>query len=105
MRYSLDVGHTLQAVPNLSLTAQYEYIDALADSYSADYVAIGSVSEWTQVNLRAVYVVPGMENLSLSLAARNLTKEDPPLNSSGEFNRAIHPNLGMSMIFGFSLDL
>ena len=105
MRYSLDVGHTLQAVPNLSLTAQYEYIDALADSYSADYVAIGSVSEWTQVNLRAVYVVPGMENLSLSLAARNLTKEDPPLNSSGEFNRAIHPNLGMSMIFGFSWDL
>ena len=39
------------------------------------------------------------------LMSRNLTKEDPPLNSSGEFNRAIHPNLGMSMIFGFSWDL
>jgi hypothetical protein len=105
MRYSLDVGHTLQAVPNLSLSVQYEYIDALADSYTADYVAVGSVDEWTQVNLRAVYTVPGMENLRLSLSSRNLTKEDPPLNSGSEYNRLIHSNLGMSMIFGFTLDL
>jgi len=105
MRYTIDVGHELQAVPNLYMTLQYEYIDELADSYDANYVAIGSVDEWTQVNLRAVYTVPGMENLTLSVAARNLTKEDPPLNSASEYNRFLHPNLGMSLIFGFSIDL
>ena len=105
MRYTVDVGHELQAVPNLYMTLQYEYIDEIADSYDANYVAIGSVDEWTQVNLRAVYTVPGMENLTLSVAARNLTKEDPPLDSSSEYNRFLHPNLGMSLIFGFSIDL
>ncbi len=105
MRYTVDVGHELQAVPNLYMTLQYEYIDEIADSYDANYNAIGSVDEWTQVNLRAVYTVPGMENLTLSVAARNLTKEDPPLDSSSEYNRFLHPNLGMSLIFGFSIDL
>ena len=105
MRYTIDVGHELQAVPNLYMTLQYEYIDEIADSYDANYNAVGSVDEWTQVNLRAVYTVPGMENLNLSVAARNLTKEDPPLNSASEYNRFLHPNLGMSLIFGFSIDL
>jgi len=105
MRYTVDVGHELQAVPNLYMTLQYEYIDEIADSYDANYNAIGSVDEWTQVNLRAVYTVPGMENLTLSVAARNLTKEDPPLDSSSEYNRFLHNNLGMQVILGFSIDL
>ena len=105
MRYTIDVGHELQSVPNLYMTLQYEYIDSLADSYDADYNAIGSVDEWTQVNLRAVYTVPGMENLNLTAAVRNLTKEDPPLDSSSEYNRFLHNNLGMQVIVGFSIDL
>ena len=105
LRYTVDVGHELQSVPNLYMTLQYEYIDSIADSYDADYVAIGSVDEWTQVNLRAVYTVPGMENLNLTAAVRNLTKEDPPLDSSSEYNRFLHNNLGMQVILGFSIDL
>jgi outer membrane receptor protein involved in Fe transport len=105
MRYTIDVGHELQSVPNLYMTLQYEYIDSIADSYDADYNAIGSVDEWTQVNLRAVYTVPGMENLNLTAAVRNLTKEDPPLDSSSEYNRFLHNNLGMQVIVGFSIDL
>ena len=105
MRYTIDVGHSLQAMPNLYMTLQYEYIDSLADSYDADYNPIGSVDEWTQVNLRAVYTVPGMENVNLTAAVRNLTKEDPPLNSASEYNRFLHNNLGMQVIVGFSIDL
>jgi iron complex outermembrane receptor protein len=105
LRYTVDVGHELQSVPNLYMTLQYEYIDSIADSYDADYNAIGSVDEWTQVNLRAVYTVPGMENLNLTAAVRNLTKEDPPLDSSSEYNRFLHNNLGMQVILGFSIDL
>ena len=80
LRYIVDVGHELQAVPNLYLTLQYEYIDSVADDYDANYNAIGSVDEWTQINLRGVYTVPGMENLTVSAGIRNLTKEDPPLD-------------------------
>ena len=105
MRYTVDVGHSLQAMPNLYMTLQYEYIDSIADSYDADYNPIGSVDEWTQVNLRAVYTVPGMENVNLTAAVRNLTKEDPPLNSASEYNRFLHNNLGMQVIVGFSIDL
>jgi iron complex outermembrane receptor protein len=105
MRYTVDVGHSLQAMPNLYMTLQYEYIDSIADSYDASYNPIGSVDEWTQVNLRAVYTVPGMENVNLTAAVRNLTKEDPPLNSASEYNRFLHNNLGMQVIVGFSIDL
>jgi iron complex outermembrane receptor protein len=105
MRYTVDVGHSLQAMPNLYMTLQYEYIDSIADSYDSNYNAIGSVDEWTQVNLRAVYTVPGMENVNLTAAVRNLTKEDPPLDSSSEYNRFLHNNLGMQVIVGFSIDL
>ena len=105
LRYTVDVGHELQAVPNLYLTLQYEYIDEVADSYDENYNAIGSVDEWTQVNLRGVYTVPGMENLTVSAGIRNLTKEDPPLDSSSEYNRFLHNNLGMQVVVGFSIDL
>jgi len=89
----------------LYLTLQYEYIDSVADDYDANYNAIGSVDEWTQVNLRGVYTVPGMENLTVSAGIRNLTKEDPPLDSSSEYNRLLHNNLGMQVVVGFSIDL
>jgi hypothetical protein len=52
-----------------------------------------------------VYTVPGMENLSVSVAVRNLTKEDPPLSQAGEYNRFIHNNLGMQTFVGFTLEL
>ena len=104
-RYTMDVGHTLKAMPELYLTLQYEYIDAMADDYSATYEPIGSVDEWTQVNLRAVYSVPQVDGLNVSLTVRNAEKNDPPLDSSGEFNRLIHSNLGMVTTLGFSWDL
>jgi outer membrane receptor protein involved in Fe transport len=63
------------------------------------------IDTWDQVNLRAVYTVPGMENLSVSVAVRNLTKEDPPLSQAGEYNRFIHNNLGMQTFVGFTLEL
>ena len=46
-----------------------------------------------------------MENLTVSAGIRNLTKEDPPLDSSSEYNRALHNNLGMQVVVGFSIDL
>ena len=105
MRYTVDVGHTLQAVPNLYMSLQYEFIDEVADTTDANYNATSMVDSWDQVNLRAVYTIPGMENLSVSLAVRNLTKEDPPLTQSGEYNRFLHPNLGMQTFVGFTLEL
>ena len=104
-RYTMDVGHTLQAMPELYLTLQYEFIDSMADDYSATYEPIGSVGDWTQVNLRAVYSVPQVDGLNVSLTVRNAEKNDPPLDSSGEFNRLLHNNLGMVTTLGFSWDL
>jgi len=92
-------------MPELYLTIQYEYIDAMADDYSATYQPIGSVDEWTQVNLRAVYSVPQVDGLNVTLSVRNAEKNDPPLDSSGEFNRFLHNNLGMVTTLGFSWDL
>jgi len=105
MRYTVDVGHTLQAVPNLYMSLQYEFIDEISDTTDANYKATSMIDTWDQVNLRAVYTVPGMENLSVSVAVRNLTKEDPPLSQSGEYNRFLHPNLGMQTFVGFTLEL
>ena len=104
-RYTIDVGHTLMAVPNLYMSLQYEYIDEVADTTDANYNVTSTVDEWTQVNLRAVYTVPGMENLSVSVAVRNLTKEDPPLTQSGGYNRSLHPIFGMQTFVGFTLEL
>ena len=105
MRYTIDVGHTLQAVPNLYMSLQYEFIDEVSDTTDANYNATSMIDTWDQVNLRAVYTVPGMENLSVSVAVRNLTKEDPPLSQAGEYNRFIHNNLGMQTFVGFTLEL
>ena len=105
MRYTIDVGHTLQAVPNLYMSLQYEFIDEVSDTTDANYKATSMIDTWDQVNLRAVYTVPGMENLSVSVAVRNLTKEDPPLSQAGEYNRFIHNNLGMQTFVGFTLEL
>jgi hypothetical protein len=55
--------------------------------------------------VRAVYTVPGMENLSLTLAVKNATKEDPPLASNGTYNRLLHPIFGMQTFLGFKLEL
>ena len=63
------------------------------------------VDDFDQVNLRAVYTVPGMENLSVSVALRNLTKEDPPLTQSGTYNRLLHTDMGMQTFVGFTLEL
>ena len=63
------------------------------------------VDDFDQVNLRAVYTVPGMENLSVSVAVRNLTKEDPPLTANGNYNRLLHTDMGMQTFVGFTLEL
>ena len=55
MRYNLDVGHTLQAVPELSMTLQYSFIDELANNTSATYEPEGTVDSYGVVNLRGVY--------------------------------------------------
>ena len=55
--------------------------------------------------MRAVYTVPGIENLTLSLAVKNATKEDPPLKTNGTYNRLLHPAFGMQTFFGFKLEL
>ena len=104
-RYTIDVGHTLQAVPNLYMSLQYEYIDEIADTTDANYKATSMVDDFDQVNLRAVYTVPGMENLSVSVAVRNLTKEDPPLTANGTYNRLLHTDMGMQTFVGFTLEL
>jgi iron complex outermembrane receptor protein len=104
-RYTVDVGHTLQAVPNLYMSLQYEYIDEIADTTDANYKATSMVDDFDQVNLRAVYTVPGMENLSVSVAVRNLTKEDPPLAANGTYNRLLHTDMGMQTFVGFTLEL
>ena len=104
-RYTVDVGHTLQAVPNLYMSLQYEYIDEIADTTDANYKATSMGDDFDQVNLRAVYTVPGMENLSVSVALRNLTKEDPPLTQSGTYNRLLHTDMGMQTFVGFTLEL
>ena len=105
MRYNFDIGHTLQAVPELNLALQYSYVDEVADSVDANYVATTMVDSMGMANLRAVYSVPGVDGLSVSLMLRNFTKEDPPLTANGSYNRAIHDNAGMSTIVGFSWDL
>ncbi|MDB4836655.1 TonB-dependent receptor [Gammaproteobacteria bacterium] len=105
MRYSVDVGHTLRDLPELYLSIQYDYIDELANNTDANYNPEGTVDSYSQVNLRGVYTVPGVDGLELSVMIRNLTKEDPPLNTSGDFNRQIHSNLGMQTIVGFTWDL
>ena len=105
MRYNLDVGHTLQAVPELSMTLQYTFIDELANNTSATYEPEGTVDSFGIVNLRSIYEVPGVDGLKVSLMLRNLTKEDPPLNTAGNYNRQLHDNGGMSTIVGFSWDL
>ena len=46
-----------------------------------------------------------MENLSVNLAVRNLTKEDPPLTQSGGYNRLLHTDMGMQTFVGFTLEL
>ena len=104
-RYTMDVGHALKAMPELYLTLQYEYIDEMADDYTADYAPIGSVDAWTQVNLRAVYSVPQVDGLNVSLTIRNAEANDPPLDTSGEYNRNLHPIYGMVTTLGFSWDL
>ena len=105
MRYNFDVGHTLQAVPELNMTLQYSFIDELANNTSATYQPEGKVDSYGVVNLRGTYTVPGVDGLSVSVMLRNVTKEDPPLNSAGNYNRELHDNLGMSTIIGFSWDL
>ena len=105
MRYSVDVGHTLRDMPELYLSIQYDYIDELANNTDANYNPEGTVDSYSQVNLRGVYTVPGVDGLELSVMIINLTKEDPPLNTSGDFNRQIHSNLGMQTIVGFTWDL
>ena len=104
-RYTVDVGHTLMSVPNLYMSLQYEYIDEIADTTDANYKATSMVDSFDQVNFRAVYTVPGMENLSVNLAVRNLTKEDPPLTQSGTYNRLLHTDMGMQTFVGFTLEL
>ena len=104
-RYNLDVGHTLQAIPELSMTLQYTFIDELANNTSATYEPEGKVDSFGIVNLRSIYEVPGVDGLKVSLMLRNLTKEDPPLNTAGNYNRQLHDNGGMSTIVGFSWDL
>ena len=104
-RYTVDVGHTLMSVPNLYMSLQYEYIDEIADTTDANYKATSMVDSFDQVNLRAVYTVPGMENLSVNVAVRNLTKEDPPLTQSGGYNRLLHTDMGMQTFVGFTLEL
>jgi iron complex outermembrane receptor protein len=105
MRYILTVGHGLQAVPNLYVSAQYEYIDEVADTTDADYNPTSMVDDMGMVNLRAAYVVPGMENLTVSVSVRNVTKEDPPLTQSGGYNRLLHTDMGMYTTVGFTLEL
>jgi hypothetical protein len=46
-----------------------------------------------------------MENLSVSVAVRNLTKEDPPLAANGTYNRLLHTDMGMQTFVGFTLEL
>jgi len=104
-RYTLSVGHTLQAVPNLYMSLQYEYIDEIADTLDTDNKPTSMVDSFDMTNLRAVYTVPGMENLSVSVAVRNLTKEDPPLTQRGGYNRLLHTDMGMYTIVGFKLEL
>ena len=84
---------------------RYEYIDEIADTTDANYKATSMVDDFDQVNLRAVYTVPGMENLSVSVAVRNLTKEDPPLAANGTYNRLLHTDMGMQTFVGFTLEL
>ena len=55
--------------------------------------------------IRKLKNLPGMENLSVSVAIRNLTKEDPPLTQSGGYNRLLHTDMGMYTIVGFKLEL
>ena len=105
MRYTLDVGHTIKALPELFMSIQYEHIDEVANNATADYKPEGSVDAYNQVNLRGVYTVPGVDGLEVSVMIRNLTKEDPPLNTAGNFNRQLHSNLGMQTIVGFRWDL
>ena len=93
------------SVPNLYMSLQYEYIDEIADTTDANYNATSMVDSFDQVNLRAVYTVPGMENLSVNVAVRNLTKEDPPLTQSGGYNRLLHTDMGMQTFVGFTLEL
>ena len=104
-RYTVDVGHTLMSVPNLYMSLQYEYIDEIADTTDANYNATSMIDDFDQLNFRAVYTVPGMENLSVNVAVRNLTKEDPPLSQSGEYNRLLHTDMGMQTFVGFTLEL
>ena len=104
-RYTVDVGHTLMSVPNLYMSLQYEYIDEIADTTDANYKATSMVDSFDQLNFRAVYTVPGMENLSVNVAVRNLTKEDPPLTQSGNYNRLLHTDMGMQTFVGFKLEL
>jgi hypothetical protein len=92
-------------MPELYLSIQYDFIDELANNTDANYNPEGTVDSYSQVNLRGVYTVPGVDGLELSVMIRNLTKEDPPLNTSGDFNRSIHSNLGMQTIVGFTWDL
>ena len=105
LRYQVNLGHTLQAVPNLYLNLGYEFIDEVADTTDANYKATSMVDSMGQLNVRAVYTVPGMENLSLTLAVKNATKEDPPLASNGTYNRLLHPIFGMQTFLGFKLEL
>ena len=63
------------------------------------------VDDMGMVNLRAAYVVPGMENLTVSVSVRNVTKEDPPLTQSGGYNRLLHTDMGMYTTVGFTLEL
>ena len=104
-RYTMDVGHALKVMPELYLSLQYEYIDAMADDYDENYVAVGSIDEWTQVNLRGVYSVPQVDGLDISLTIRNAEANDPPLDSAGEYRRNLHPIYGMITTVGFSWDL
>ena len=104
-RYTMDVGHALKVMPELYLSLQYEYIDAMADDYDENYVAVGSIDEWTQVNLRGVYSVPQVDGLDISLTIRNAEANDPPLDSAGEYRRNLHPIYGMVTTVGFSWDL
>ena len=104
-RYTMDVGHALKVMPELYLSLQYEYIDAMADDYDANYVAVGSIDEWTQINLRGVYSVPQVDGLDISLTIRNAEANDPPLDSAGEYRRNLHPIYGMVTTVGFSWDL
>ena len=105
MRYTMDVGHALKALPELYLTLQYEYIDEMANNYDVNYNPTGTVDEWTQVNVRAVYSVPQLDGLNVSLTVRNAEANDPPLTSSGTYRRNLHPIYGMVTTLGFSWDL